>query len=52
MTLYYFDEMSIKEIGNITGNSKDNIKVKLFRGRKLLESELTKIMKNEVKSLI
>jgi RNA polymerase sigma-70 factor (ECF subfamily) len=52
LTLYYYDEMSIKEIGDVTGQSKDNIKVKLHRGRKLLESELTKILKNEVKSLI
>jgi len=33
ITLYYFDEMTTEEISEITGISKSNIKVKLFRAR-------------------
>ncbi|MEM9076725.1 MAG: sigma-70 family RNA polymerase sigma factor [Bacteroidota bacterium] len=36
VTLFYFEEMSIKEIGKITGLSDDNVKVKLHRSRKKL----------------
>lgn len=43
-TLYYYDEQSIKEISTITNLTVDNIKIKLFRGRKklylLLQSHL------------
>jgi RNA polymerase sigma-70 factor (ECF subfamily) len=52
MTLYYFEEMNTKEISNVTGQSKDNIKVKLHRGRKLLEIELRKKYKNELVHLV
>lgn len=52
MTLYYYDDMNIAEIAEITAQSKENIKTKLHRGRRLLEIELTKVFKNEVKSLI
>ena len=40
ITLYYLDEMSIREIEAITGLSESNIKVKLFRARKVLEEQL------------
>ena len=40
ITLYYLDEKSIKEIEEITGLSESNIKVKLFRARKVLEEQL------------
>ncbi|MEI6090422.1 MAG: sigma-70 family RNA polymerase sigma factor [bacterium] len=52
MTLYYYDDMNIAEIAEITAQSKENVKTKLHRGRRLLEIELTKVFKNEVKSLI
>ena len=38
--LYYIDENSISEISQITGLSKANIKIKLYRARKKLEREL------------
>lgn len=38
--LYYIHENSIREIQQITGLSKANIKIKLFRARKKLEREL------------
>jgi len=40
ITLYYYEEQSVKEIAEITNLSQDNIKVKLYRSRKLLYSSL------------
>lgn len=36
LTLYYLEDMPTKEIAQITGLSKSNIKVKLYRGRQNL----------------
>ena len=36
VTLFYFEELSIKEIGKITQLTEDNVKVKLHRSRKKL----------------
>ena len=36
VTFYYMEEQSVKEIRQITGLTEDNIKVKLYRSRKLL----------------
>lgn len=46
--LYYFDEMSLKEIVSITSLSLSNVKVKLHRARK----SLLKVVKNNVESEI
>ncbi|MCF8715057.1 RNA polymerase sigma factor [Joostella atrarenae] len=43
ITLYYFDDLSIKEIAAIVDISADNVKIKLFRARK----KLFKILKNK-----
>jgi RNA polymerase sigma factor (sigma-70 family) len=40
ITLFYLNENTIREIEEITGLSGSNIKVKLFRARKILEQEL------------
>lgn len=40
VTLYYINDLPIKEIEEITGMSKPNIKIKLFRARKVLEQKL------------
>jgi RNA polymerase sigma factor (sigma-70 family) len=38
ISLYYYDDMSIEEISDVTGLSKSNIKVRIFRARqKMLE---------------
>jgi RNA polymerase sigma factor (sigma-70 family) len=34
ITLYYYDEMSVEEISDITGISRSNVKIRLFRTRK------------------
>jgi len=44
ITLFYLNENTIKEIEEITGLSSSNIKVKLFRARKILEKELQFLM--------
>jgi len=42
LRMFYFDEMNLKEICNITKLSESNIKIKLFRSRKLLKAHLLK----------
>ena len=49
ITPYYYDELGINEISDITGISKSNVKVKLYRARQKL-SEI--IEKNEKKNMI
>jgi len=44
LTLFYFEEMPIKEISKVVNLTKDNIKVKLFRSRK----KLATILKNVI----
>lgn len=44
VTLFYLNENTIKEIEEITGLASSNIKVKLFRARKILEKELQFLM--------
>ena len=36
LTLYYFNENSLKEISEIIGINDNNVKIKLFRSRKKL----------------
>ncbi|MBQ4803770.1 RNA polymerase sigma factor [Aquimarina sp. MMG015] len=40
ITLYYFEEKSVKEIKDIVGITENNIKIKLYRSRKKLYSIL------------
>ena len=40
ITLYYFEEQTVKEIAQVVEISEENVKVKLFRSRKLLFSLL------------
>ncbi len=40
ITLFYLNENTVREIEEITGFSESNIKVKLFRARKILEQQL------------
>ena len=52
ITLSYLNELSVKEIQEITGISESNIKVLLLRGRKHLYEQLKKLLRSEVKNLI
>jgi len=44
LTLYYFEEMPLKEISEVVNLSVDNIKVKLFRARKKLATILEHVI--------
>lgn len=44
LTLYYFEELSVKEIMKVVNLSADNIKIKLFRSRKKLFSILKNVI--------
>lgn len=52
LTLFYQDELNVKEIASATGLSISNVKVKLFRGRKKLTGFLEKILKTELIDLL
>lgn len=52
ITLFYLNENSVEEIEKITDLTKTNIKVKLFRARKKLFSELSLLLKDEVKAIL
>ncbi|NND63119.1 MAG: RNA polymerase sigma factor [Flavobacteriaceae bacterium] len=48
ITLYYFEEQSVKEIAQIVDLSEENIKVKLFRSRKKLFNLLQSYVMPEI----
>jgi len=52
INLFYIKEKSIDEIAIITSLSKSNVKVKLYRARKKIYSELEKILKTELKTIL
>ncbi|MFP2995970.1 RNA polymerase sigma factor [Spongiivirga sp. MCCC 1A20706] len=47
LTLYYFEELSLKEITEVVGSTLDNVKIKLYRGRKQLFTILKKALDPE-----
>ena len=47
ITLFYFEEMSIEEIADVTGISKSNIKVRLFRARQKMLEIIEKVEKKK-----
>ena len=50
ISLYYFEEQTIKEIAKVTDLTEDNIKIKLYRSRKKLFSLLEGYIKPEISS--
>ncbi len=48
ITLYYLNEHSIDEISELTGMSKSNVKVRLFRARKKLFNYLNTVLVKEL----
>jgi RNA polymerase sigma-70 factor (ECF subfamily) len=52
ITLFYLMECSVEEISQITGLTRSNIKIKLFRARKVLYVELSRLLRHEVKSIL
>lgn len=51
LTLFYLKEHSIEEIAEITEQEVSTVKVRLFRARKRLAIELTKILNQEALTL-
>ena len=49
--LYYLQEFSLDEVGEIMGQPSNTIKVRVHRARLRLAEELTKILKSEVVNL-
>ena len=52
MTLFYFEELPIKEISKVVNLSDDNIKIKLFRSRKKLAGILKYVIEPRTIDLI
>ena len=52
LNLFYLEECSIADIGQITDLTPSNIKVKLFRGRKHFYETLQFMMKNETANVL
>ena len=52
LTLFYLKELSLEEIGEVTGIAPSATKVKLFRARKRLATKLEELLQHEVKSLV
>lgn len=50
--LYYYQEMSIAEIHEVTGIDSTNIKVKLHRARKKLQDSLQRLLKDELEEIL
>ena len=50
--LYYFDDKSVEEIGEITKMTESNVKVKLFRARKKLYAILNDMLKEEIYTIL
>lgn len=48
LTLYYFEEQSVKEISKIIGISSNHVKIKLFRSRKKLTAVLKEHLEPEI----
>ncbi|MGQ1910288.1 RNA polymerase sigma factor [Marinifilum sp. RC60d5] len=52
LTLFYLEEHSIEEVCSITRLSNSNVKVKLYRARKKLYSNLEAILHGELKTIL
>lgn len=47
LTLFYFEDLSIDEIASVAGIKSNNVKIKLYRGRKKLGEILRKHLEKE-----
>ena len=50
MTLFYFEELSLEEIGKVLNLKPNNVKVKLFRSRKRLATIMKRQLNKEILS--
>jgi RNA polymerase sigma-70 factor (ECF subfamily) len=52
VTLFYYNELSMAEIQEVTGIELSNIKVKLHRARKKLHEHLQSLLKDELEEIL
>lgn len=52
ITLFYYEELSIEEVKEVTGLSSSNIRVRLHRSRQKIYAELSKQLKTEIHSIL
>lgn len=52
ITLYYYEELNMDEMEEITGIDKNNMKVKIFRARKKMATILSQLLPDEVTSIL
>jgi RNA polymerase sigma factor (sigma-70 family) len=52
ITLYYYDEKDLQEISQITGMTRNNVKVKIFRARQRMLVLLTEYLKDELTMIL
>ena len=52
VTLFYYDELSLDEIAEITGLTSSNIRIKLHRSRKKMYLVICESLKSEVSSIL
>ena len=52
ITLFYYEELSLEEIAEITGLTSSNIRIKLHRSRKKMYQVINKCLKSEVSSIL
>ena len=52
VTLFYYDELSLDEIAEITGLTSSNIRIKLHRSRKKMYRVICESLKSEVSSIL
>ena len=52
VTLFYYEELSLEEIAQVTGLSNSNIRIKLHRSRKKMYEVICENLKSEVSSIL
>ena len=50
--LFYYDELSLEEITEVTGLTNNNVRIKLHRARKKLHDVINKQLKSEIESIL
>ena len=51
MSFFYMEEMSVKEVAELTGLSESNVKIKLMRTRKVVKKLLERSLGNEIEDI-
>ena len=52
VTHFYYDELSLEEIAEITGLTNNNIRIKLHRSRKKMYHVISESLKSELSSIL